>query len=51
MIVPKQTELSVGGIGSEPCLIPIARAIRISHACFGREHGRNKGEFNEFGDR
>jgi hypothetical protein len=51
MIIPKQTELSVGEIGPEPCLIPIAKAIGMSLACFGREHGRNKGEFNEFDGR
>jgi len=51
MIIPKQTELSVGGIGPEPCLIPIAKAIGMFPCLLWARTWQKQGEFNEFDGR
>jgi hypothetical protein len=41
------------GSGFCPVIVgrPLAHAAGMPHPCFGREHGRNKGEFNSFDGR
>mgnify|MGYP006191094225 CR=1 FL=1 len=49
---PRANRPSVGGFGSRPCPVPDRKSGRnVPVPCFGREHGRNKGEFNELDDR